>query len=97
MIKTKPFKFYDLFRNTSGKLSGSGFIGFWAGVVGVLSFIAAMIGWFLGTPDTLKVMELVIYLIAISGALLGIRKLVTIGKQPPIDGYFDQQQENKEP
>lgn len=76
----KDFKFYDLLRNSDGKFSNSGFTGFVIAMVGALSFIAAMVGWFIGVPDVIEVMESIVYLIAISGGVLGIRKVVGFSK-----------------
>lgn len=72
----KKFVFHETFTNTiTGKTSGSGFIGVILGIIAGVSFIAAMIGHFLQIPGTIEVMGQIIALVAISGALLGVRKI----------------------
>jgi len=71
----KKFRFIETFTNTNGKTSGSGFIGVIVGLVGIASFAATMVGYFLKIPNTIDVMQHVIYLISLSAALLGVRKV----------------------
>lgn len=69
------FVFHETFTNTTtGKSSGSGFIGVLLGIIAGISFIATMVGYFLQIPNTIDVMQQIIALIAIAGALLGVRK-----------------------
>jgi hypothetical protein len=69
------FVFSETFNNADGKTSGSGFIGVILGLVGALSFLAAMGGYFYNLPNTLEVMNSVVQLILIAAALMGARKL----------------------
>jgi hypothetical protein len=68
-------RFNEFYKNTNGKYSGSGFIGFYAGIAAILVFIAGCIASFLHVPDALEIMEKALYMITISAALLGVRKL----------------------
>lgn len=73
----KKFKqtFKELYINTSsGKASGSGFIGLILGFVGAFSFLLSIIGYFFSLPQTVEIQENIIVLITISAALLGVRK-----------------------
>ena len=75
--KTSAFwkAFKELYVNTSsGKVSGSGFIGLVLGLVGAFSFLLSMVGYFLRIEQTVQVQESIIILITISAALLGVRK-----------------------
>jgi zinc transporter ZupT len=65
----------ELFKNTNGKFSSSGFIGVILGIVAALSFVAAMVGYFLELPNTVEVMGEMLKLVAASTVLLGVRKI----------------------
>jgi len=69
------FVFSELFNNTNGKTSGSGFIGVIMGLVGCLAFIAAIVGFFLELPETIPFMQQTIFFIGSATVLLGVRKL----------------------
>jgi hypothetical protein len=75
--KGDKFVFHEFFTNSDGKQSGSGFIGFYLGIIAGLCFVAAMIGYFLKMPDTVNVMEQIIILCGIAGGLLGVRKVIS--------------------
>lgn len=83
----KRFKFSETFVNTSGKTSGSGFIGVILGLVSALVIIATMFGYFFKIPNTVEVMEIMLKLVGLSALLLGVRKLSPVlgkfGGQPP--------------
>jgi hypothetical protein len=68
------FVFSEVFTNSDGKTSGSGFIGVIMGLVGCLAFIAAIVGYFLKLPDTIPFMQQTIFFIGSATVLLGIRK-----------------------
>jgi len=88
------FRFKETFTNTNGKTSGSGFIGVILGLVAAVSFIAAMVGYFLEVPNTIEVMSQMLKLIAASTVLLGVRKLAPrVGKNDDDDDeYRDNEQ-----
>ena len=69
------FVFHETFTNSSGKTSGSGFVGVVLGLIAAASFIATMVGYFLQLPNTLEVMKLVINLVFSAALLLGVRKV----------------------
>jgi len=71
------FVFHEFFTNSNGKQSGSGFIGFYLGIISGLCFMAAMIGYFMKMPDTVNVMQQIIILCGIAGGLLGVRKVIS--------------------
>lgn len=85
------FVFHETFVNTAtGKTSGSGFVGVILGLIAGASFVAAIIGYFLQIPETIEVMKQIIALVAISGALLGVRKLSgSFGKHIDEDDVSD--------
>lgn len=68
------FSIAELFNNTDGKTSGSGFIAIILGLVAAISFLTAMVGYFLDKPNTIDVMEQIILLVGAVTALLGARK-----------------------
>jgi uncharacterized membrane protein YhaH (DUF805 family) len=70
------FVFSELFSNTNGKTSGSGFAGVMLFMVGGISFFAAMVGYFMQIPNTLEVMGKIVIILSLSAALLGVRKFV---------------------
>lgn len=65
----------ELFKNTNGKFSSSGFIGVVLGMVAATSFVAAMVGYFLEIPNTVEIMGEMLKLVAASTVLLGVRKM----------------------
>jgi len=68
-------KFWDLIRNSNGKLSGSGTSGFFISMFGILAFVAGVVGWFLEMDNVLEYLDKVIFFTGIGAALLGVRKL----------------------
>jgi hypothetical protein len=72
--KTK-FSFKEITMNSNGKQSATGFIGVILGLVAAVSFMAAMVGYFLEIPNTIEVMAQMLKLIAASTVLLGVRKI----------------------
>ncbi len=81
-FNSKKFRFAETFTNTNGKTSGSGFIGEILGLVAAISFLAAMVGYFLEIPNTIDVMDQMLKLITASALLLGVRKVAPmIGKK----------------
>ena len=76
MYNKHKFNWHELFNNTSGKTSGSAFIGLYFGIIAGLAFIAGMIGWFMSMPFLLEIFEIILKLAGISVLLLGIRKVV---------------------
>lgn len=94
------FVFAEVFNNSDGKTSGSGFIGVVMGLVGCLAFIAAIVGFFLKLPDTIPFMQQTIFFIGSATVLLGIRKYagksITNKSQASIDiegGNLDKEQQ----
>lgn len=69
------FVFSEVFNNKDGKTSGSGFIGVIMGLVGCLSFIAAIIGFFMKLDNTIEFMQQTIAFIIAATVLLGARKI----------------------
>jgi uncharacterized iron-regulated membrane protein len=74
ITKKHKFVFTEVFNNTNGKTSGSGFIGVMMGLVGCLAFIAAIVGYFMKLPDTIPFMQQTIFFIGSATVLLGVRK-----------------------
>lgn len=74
------FVFSELFNNSDGKTSGSGFIGVIMGLVGCLGFIAACVGFFLKLADTIPFMQQTIFFIGAATVLLGARKFAVKNK-----------------
>ena len=68
------FNFRETFTNSNGKTSGSGFLGIVVGLVGSLTVLTALTGYFLKYPDTMLILGKGIEIIAIGAALLGVRK-----------------------
>ena len=83
----KRFIFHETFTNYSGKTSGSGFIGVITGLIAGVSFLASMIGYFLGLPNTVEVMGQILMLVGASTLLLGVRK---------VSGNFSNVEEDRE-
>ena len=87
MNKSEPvtakhkFVFSEVFNNSNGKTSGSGFIGVMMGLVGCLAFIAAIVGYFMELPDTISFMQQTIFFIGSATVLLGVRKFAAKNKE----------------
>jgi hypothetical protein len=75
MHDNSKFVFSETFMNTTGKRSGSGFIGVILGMIGGIAIIALMVGYFLEIPNTLEMTGKILELIAASTILLGVRKI----------------------
>ena len=71
---TKKFNFKELVTNTNGKTSGSGMLGMIMGIIGCISFLACMFGYFLEIPETIEVMRQTSFFIGSATVLLGVRK-----------------------
>lgn len=69
------FKFSELFNNSDGKSSGSGFSGLLLILIGSLSFLISMIGYLCGLENTLEVMSYIVMILGIGSTLLGVRKV----------------------
>jgi len=69
------FRFSETFNNSNGKTSGSGFVGVIMGLIATLSFIAIMVGWYLGLDDVMEMAEKVLKLGGLSAVLMGVRKV----------------------
>lgn len=89
--KTK-FNFAETFNNADGKTSGSAFLGIIIGLTAALSFLSAMVGYFIKLPNTLDVMSKIIALAFIACTLLGVRKIV--GGKSTADLSIDNEEEN---
>jgi hypothetical protein len=92
------FVFHETFTNSSGKTSGSGFVGVILGIIAALSFIATMVGYFMQIPNTLEVMKIIINLVFSSALLLGVRKVSSRfgSNEVPEDGSSDDSQPNQD-
>jgi hypothetical protein len=75
MLDKSKFKFSETFNNSSGKTSGSGFVGVITGLLTVVAFAVAMVGWWMGKPNILEVFDKILQMGLLSTALLGIRKV----------------------
>jgi len=69
------FRFSETFNNSDGKTSGSGFVGVIMGLIATLSFIAVMVGWYLGLDNVMEIAEKVLKLGGLSAILMGVRKV----------------------
>lgn len=69
------FKFSETFNNSSGKTSGSGFIGVYLGLIGGVAFLAGVFGYFFEVDKTIEFLGEVLKLVAASTILLGVRKV----------------------
>lgn len=70
------FIFHELYVNSeTGKSSGSGFIGVWGGIIGILAFIATIVAYFMKLPFAAELMGHVVFWMGIVSALLGVRKI----------------------
>jgi len=85
----QKFIFSEVFNNSDGKTSGSGFIGVMMGLVGCLAFIAAIVGYFMELPDTIPFMQQTIFFIGSATVLLGIRKFAGRGQSPNTETHVD--------
>lgn len=74
MANVSKFKFSELFSNSDGKTSGSGFVGILFGIATTLCFIASAIGIFFKL-DIMELVDASLQLGLLSGALLGLRKV----------------------
>ena len=83
------FVFSEVFNNSDGKTSGSGFIGVMMGLVGCLAFVAAIVGYFMELPDTIPFMQQTIFFIGSATVLLGIRKFAGKGSNGNTDTHVD--------
>ena len=75
-FEKSKFKFSELFNNSDGKTSGSGFIGVILGLTAVFAFLAGSVGWFLGKPDVIDFLSKVLQFAGLSTILLGVRKSI---------------------
>jgi len=71
----KKFVFHETFMNSSGKTSGSGFIGVILGLIAGGAFISTIFGYWFEIPNTIEVMGEILKLVAASTILLGVRKI----------------------
>jgi len=69
------FIFSETFNNSTGKTSGSGFIGVLMGLATIVGVITVFVGWWVGKPDVLEIFDKILQLGLLSAALLGVRKL----------------------
>ena len=69
------FVFSETFNNSTGKTSGSGFIGVILGLISGAGIIAGTLGYFFEVPNTLEYLGVILKLVAASTILLGIRRL----------------------
>jgi hypothetical protein len=77
------FRLSETFKNSSGKTSGSGFIGVLLGLVTAVCVLSLVVGWWLGVPGVIEVFEKVIQVGFLSACLLGVRKVSSVvGKDP---------------
>ena len=94
------FVFSETFSNSNGKSSGSGFAGVMLFMIGGVSFLAAMVGYFMQIPNTLEVMGKIVIILSLSAALLGVRKFmgtptsVTTGESTDNDDNHDNNHDN---
>ncbi len=88
------FNLAEIFNNTDGKTSGSGFIGVVSGSVASLCFLIATIGYLFKLTWTIDVMSQCVFMLGISAALLGVRKFT--GKSKGNEMNFSNEKETKE-
>ena len=69
------FRFSETFNNSSGKTSGSGFIGVIMGLASTLGFVAGLIGFFFGMEEMQIVLKSSMDFGFIAAALMGVRKM----------------------
>jgi hypothetical protein len=87
-FEKSKFRFSEVFNNTSGKTSGSAFLGIILGLIAGLTWVvlpALMIIFEdIDSETTLEIMKETINLVWASAGLLGIRKLAgSLGKNNP--------------
>lgn len=75
MYDKSKFAFSETFNNSSGKTSGSGFIGVILGLTAVAMLIAGSFGYFFEIPDTLEYLGVGLKVVAAATILLGVRKV----------------------
>jgi hypothetical protein len=80
--KRNKFVVAELFSNSDGKTSASGFIGILVGVTGCLAFITAIVGYIFEIPDTINVMQQSTIFIGAASALLAARKFAPGANTP---------------
>ena len=68
------FVFSETFNNSTGKTSGSGFVGVLLGITATLGILAGIVGFFLQVPLLVEFLEKMIQVAGIAGLLLGVRK-----------------------
>lgn len=76
MFNKNKFIVSEMFSNSDGKTSGSAVAGILLVTIASLSFIASMVGYFMGLLNTIEVMSKIIELALFGGTLLGVRKVV---------------------
>jgi len=64
----------ELFSNSDGKTSGSGFVGIMVGTLGCVAFATATVGYIFNLPNTIDVMQQSSIFIGAASALLAARK-----------------------
>ena len=72
--KRNQFSIAELFSNSDGKTSASGFIGILVGIIGCLAFTTAIVGYVFNLPNTISVMQQSTIFIGAATALLAARK-----------------------
>lgn len=75
MEERRKIRFWDLIRNKDGKLSGSGTSGFLITSIGSISFLAIVVGAFIGLNEVTSLLDKVVLFTGIGASLLGIRKI----------------------
>jgi hypothetical protein len=75
-FRKSKFVFSETFNNTTGKTSGSGFIGVLLGLTAILMAIAGTFGYFFEIKETLEFLEISVKFVGFSIILLGVRKAV---------------------
>jgi len=68
------FRFSETFNNSTGKTSGSGFIGVMMGLIAVIGFLAGTFGWFFGLEGVMEYLDYVLQIGLLSAVLMGVRK-----------------------
>ena len=96
------FRFSEIFNNSNGKTSGTGFAGFLFAAVTTISFLIAMFGWWCGKPHVLEVLGQILELGLLACLLLGVRKVSGIfnGKNnaaPVVNNTEEKNNKKEEP
>jgi len=98
MYNKSKFRFSETFNNANGKTSGSGFVGVIMGLTTTMAFCIVLVGWWLGKPEVLEILEKVLQLGMLSAGLMGVRKIsgVFMSKngKTSVDGDNDDEDEN---